>query len=293
MYELIQIGKNTYYIKSENNVGIYKISDNEIFLIDCAMNGIQANKILEIINKNNWVLKGIINTHAHADHIGNNKILQDKTGCKIYSSEFESHFIKYTVLEPAFIYGAYPPKRIQKKFLMAIPTEKISYNLNELPKGLEIIKLPGHSYDMIGIKTDDDIYFIADSLFPIEALNTYHIPTIYNIEEFLYTLEYLKTLKGKLFIPTHEQALTDITELIQINENKIKEELDLICKFLKVPLSLNMITKKMFDYYNIEINFVEYNLVEGTIKAMLSYLIDKKKIDITFKDNFLLYKLRK
>lgn len=53
MYELIQVGKNTYYIKSENNVGIYKISDNEIFLIDCAMNGIQANKIIEIINKNN------------------------------------------------------------------------------------------------------------------------------------------------------------------------------------------------------------------------------------------------
>lgn len=293
MYELIQVGKNTYYIKSNNNVGIYKNNENEIFLIDSSMTNIAGNKILEIIENNNWILKGIINTHAHADHTGNNNMLQEKTGCKIFTSEIESVLTKNTILEPAFIYGAYPPKRLQKKFLMAQKSNNVSNNLNKLPKGIEIIPLPGHSYDMIGIKTDDGVAFISDSLFPKEALDTYHIPTIYDIKRFFETLDYLDTLRGNMFIPAHASALNDIHELISINRNKINEILQVLSDFIKTPLSLNMITKKFFDYYDIDINFVQYHLVEGTIKAILSYLIDEKKIDIIFKDNFLLYKLRK
>ena len=32
--ELIQVGKNTYYIKNPTNIGIYKINETEVFLID-------------------------------------------------------------------------------------------------------------------------------------------------------------------------------------------------------------------------------------------------------------------
>jgi len=291
MYELIKVGKNTFYMESPNKIGFYRINSNEVFLIDSGNGKEYAKKVLKILEENHWILKGIINTHSHADHIGGNELLQKRTGCKIITNEIEHAFTKYPILEPAFIFGAYPPKRLQKKFLMA-KESRAEANLKSLPWGLEIINLPGHSYDMIGVKTDDNVYFIGDSLFPKEVLEKYHIATIYDIKRFLQTLDYLSTLKGNFFIPTHANIQKDITELIEINKNKVYEIINLLLKFLRKPLSLNMLTKKIFDYYNIEINYVQYHLVEGTLKAFISYLIDEKKVDAIFENNFLLYQLR-
>ena len=106
------------------------------------------------------------------------------------------------------------------------------------------------------------------------------------------TLDYLETLKGDFFIPTHAEASSNLKNLIELNRNKVFEIINLLLDILKRPLSLNVITKKVFDYYQIEINYVQYHLVEGTLKAFISYLIDEKKVDVIFDNNFLLYCLR-
>lgn len=291
MYELIQVGNNTFYMDSPNKIGFYRYDNNKIYLIDSGNGRDYAKKVLKILDEKGWELEGIINTHSHADHIGGNDTLEKRTGCKISTNEIEHAFTKYTILEPAFIYGAYPPKRLQKKFLMAKPSNA-SVDFNNIPEGLDIINLPGHSYDMIGVKTDDNVYFIGDSLFPKEVLNKYHIATIYDIKNFLRTLDYLEKLKGDFFIPTHAEASSNLKNLIELNRNKVFEIINLLLDILKRPLSLNVITKKVFDYYQIEINYVQYHLVEGTLKAFISYLIDEKKVDVIFDNNFLLYCLR-
>ena len=83
--ELIQVGEKTYYIKNPTNIGIYKIDEENIFLIDTGNDKEAGRKILKIINEKGWNIKGIINTHSNADHIGGNKFIQDRTNCNIYS----------------------------------------------------------------------------------------------------------------------------------------------------------------------------------------------------------------
>jgi glyoxylase-like metal-dependent hydrolase (beta-lactamase superfamily II) len=111
------------------------------------------------LNENNWHLAGIINTHSNDDHIGGNKFLQQKTGCKIISTSIENTFARFPILEPSFLYGGYPFKGLRNKFLMAQACEPTDDINDFLPEGLEFITLGGHYFDMIGIKTDDDIYF--------------------------------------------------------------------------------------------------------------------------------------
>lgn len=287
--ELIKVGEKTYYIKNNTNIGVYKIDDESVYIIDSGNDKEAGRKILKIINEQGWNVKGIISTHSNADHIGGNKLIQDRTGCDILSYGIEKSFIENPILEPAFLYGGYPFGGIKNKFLLA--KESTVKNIDgNLPEGLEYFNLKGHFFDMIGIKTSDDVYFIADSLFSEETITKYHLFFIYDVKEFLNTLELLKDLKGKLYIPSHCEAAEDISYLIEINKNKVYEIINKICDICKEEITFEQILKRVFDEYGITINANQYVLIGSTLKSYLSYLCDENKITYEFKDNQMIWK---
>ena len=287
--ELIQVGEKTYYIKNPTNIGIYKIDEENIFLIDTGNDKEAGRKILKIINEQGWNIQGIINTHSNADHIGGNKFIQDKTNCNIYSYNIEKSFTEYPILESSFLYGGYPFKELRNKFLLAKNSTVINIDDN-LPDGLECFPLKGHFFDMIGIKTSDNILFLADSLFSEETITKYHLFFIYDVKEFLNTLEKLKDMKAKLFIPSHCEATTNIDLLIEINRNKVNEIAETIYSLCKVEMTFEEILKCIFDKYSLTMNMNQYVLVGSTIKSYLSYLHDENKISYEFKDNKMIWK---
>ena len=145
--ELVKVGEKTYYIKNPTNIGIYKIDDENIYLIDAGNDKDAGKKILKIIDEQGWKVKGIITTHANADHIGGNKVIQDRTNCTILAYNIEKSITENPILEPAFLYGGYPFKDIRNKFLLAKESNVTSLE-NNLPEGLEYVFLRGHFFDM-------------------------------------------------------------------------------------------------------------------------------------------------
>ena len=145
--ELIKIGEKTYYIKNPTNIGIYKIDNENVYLIDSGNDKDAGKKILKIIQEQGWKVKGIITTHSNADHIGGNKVIQDRTNCKILANRIEKSFTENPILEPSFLYGGYPFKDIRNKFLLAKESAVIPIE-NNLPEGLEYFNLKGHFFDM-------------------------------------------------------------------------------------------------------------------------------------------------
>lgn len=286
--ELIKVGEKTYYLENPTNIGIYKIDDNNVFIIDAGNDKDAGKKILKIINEQNWTIKGIIITHSNADHTGGARVIQERTNCPVYAYGIEKSITEFPILEPSFLYGGYPHKDLRNKFLIAKESVATDIN-NNLPKGLEIIQLKGHFFDMIGIKTDDDVYFLADSLFSEETITKYHLFFIYDIKEYLNTLDYLSTLTGKMFIPSHTKATTDISNLIKLNRSKIEEITNKIYSLLEKEKSFEEILKTIFDEYNLTMNTNQYVLVGSTIRSYLSYLYDMDKIEYKFIDNKMLW----
>ena len=96
--------------------------------------------------------------------------LQKQTGCKIYAPGIECDFTNHPILEPAYLYGGFPPKDLRHKFLVA--QESVAESLTEevLPDGLTMISLPGHFFDMVGFRTSDDVVYLADCLSSKETL---------------------------------------------------------------------------------------------------------------------------
>ena len=287
--ELIKVGEKTYYIKNPTNIGIYKINDNNVYLIDSGNDKDAGKKILKIIEEQGWNVKGIITTHSNADHIGGNKVIQDRTNCEIFAYNIEKSFTENPILEPSFLYGGYPFKDITNKFLLA-KESKVTNIENNLPDGLDYFTLRGHFFDMIGIKTSDDVYFLADSLFSEETITKYHLFFIYDVKEFLNTLEYLKGVEGKFYIPSHSEATDDISSLIEINKNKVQEILNKIYDICKQEKTFEQILKTIFDEYNLVMNANQYVLVGSTIRSYLSYLYNEEKIIYEFKDNKMIWK---
>ena len=287
--ELVKIGEKTYYIKNPTNIGIYKVDDKNVYLIDSGNDKEAGRKILKIVEEQGWNIQGIISTHSHADHVGGNKIIQDRTGCVILANNIEKSITENPILEPSFLYGGYPFKDLTNKFLLAKPSQCISIEGN-LPEGLEYFALKGHFFDMVGIKTSDDIYFLADCVFSEDTISKYHLFFLYDIKEYLNTLEFISTLKGKMFIPAHCEATTDLSKLIELNKMKIQEILDKICNACSNEMTFEEILKYIFDEYNLVMNANQYVLIGSTIKSYLSYLYDEGKICYEFKNNKMLWK---
>ena len=288
--ELIKFSQNTYYVKNAVNIGVIKLSDNKVCLIDSGADKDTGKKVLKLLSAEGLEVEYIIATHSHADHIGADLLIKEKTGCSIYASKAELPFCNYTYFEPAFLWGSLPFDEIKTKFLLAQPAE--TYDISELtlPDSLEIVPLPGHSFDMIGVKTKDGVFFVADALFSEKTAEKYHICYIYDVKAYLETLEKLKNTSAKLFVPAHCEAGEDITALCEINKAKVLSICEDILAICEEAESFEDILKAVFDKYSLTMNATQYLLVGATLKAYLTYLKNEKKIDFFFEDNTMLWK---
>ena len=92
MYELTQVAGNSYYIQSPAKIGLVRLNDTDVCLIDSGNDKEAGRKVRQILDANGWHLTAIYNTHSNADHIGGNQYLQNQTGCKIYAPGIECDF---------------------------------------------------------------------------------------------------------------------------------------------------------------------------------------------------------
>ncbi|MCI8662092.1 MAG: MBL fold metallo-hydrolase [Hungatella sp.] len=290
MYELIQVGKNSYYIQSPAKIGLVRISETEVCLIDSGSDKDAGRKVRQILDQKGWTLKAIYNTHSNADHIGGNRYLQAQTGCSVYAPGIECDFTNSPILEPAFLYGGFPPKDLRHKFLMAQESRAQRLTKEVLPEGMTALALPGHFFDMVGYRTEDDVVYLADCLSSRETLEKYQIGFIYDVDAYLKTLEMVKGLKGAVFVPAHADASEDIAALAQLNIQKIHEIAEKIETICKEPVIFEKVLQKLFQDYGLAMNFEQYVLVGSTVRSYLSWLKDSGRLEVIFEEGQLLWK---
>ena len=289
MYELIQVSEQSYYIQSPAKIGLVKLNKQDVCLIDSGNDKDAGRKVRQLLEANGWRLTAIYNTHSNADHIGGNKYLQGQTGCMIYAPGIDCAFTHHPILEPSFLYGGYPCKELRHKFLMAQESDAHELTKKSLPEGFEIIPLPGHFFDMVGFRTPDDVVYLADCLSSRETLDKYQIGFIYDVAAYLNTMEMVKSLRAKMFVPAHAAASEDVTELAQYNIDKVLEIADKITGICREPLCFEVILQKLFADYGLTMNFEQYVLVGSTVRSYLAWLKDTGSVNTLFEDKMLLW----
>lgn len=279
---------NTYYYNSVVCQGAYKI-DNDILLIDTGIDGSSVKKSIKDFNDIN--IKYIFNTHSHADHCGGNYYTQNKYSSEIICPSIEASFIENPILEPAYLYGAYPLKEMENKFLLAKPSKvtnvingikyiNLTFNNSSYP--FTLINLKGHSPNMHGIITPDNIAFIGDALLSKEYIDKHKLIFTYDVTEHIKSIELLNSIKADAFVLSHGGFYKDVSNLISLNKEALVNISNAIYNLISDSVkSLEDIHASLCKQFNINENISQHYLNESVIKAHLKYLSDQGKVSLS------------
>jgi len=292
MYELIHLTPNAGYIDCPSRMGLVKTGDGEVCLIDSGSEKEAGKKALRHIRENGWHLRAIYNTHSHADHIGGNAYLQQQTGCAIYAPGAECDFTNHPFLEPSYVYGGYPCRDLRHKFLLAQPSTAQPLTPEVLPEGFALIPLKGHCFDMTGLRTPEDVVYLADCLSSRETLEKYRIGFLYDVKGYLETLEMVKTMQARIFVPAHAQPAEDIAPLAQHNIDQVLEIADTIRAICREPIGFDDLLQKLFIHYQLTMNFQQHALVGSTVRSYLAWMRDMGEMDVLFENSRMLWHRR-
>ena len=289
MYELIQVSERDYYIQSPAKIGLVRLNDSNVCLIDSGNDKDAGRKLRQILDANKWHLTAIYNTHSNADHIGGNQYLQRQTGCRVYAPGIDCAFTRRPILEPSFLYGGFPPGDLRHKFLMAQESDARDLTPDVLPEGFALIPLPGHFFDMVGFRTPDDTVYLADCLSSRETLEKYRIGFIYDVAAYLKTLETVKSMQAKQFVPSHAPACSEIASLAQHNMDQVLEIAERIVGICAEPVCFESVLQRLFSDYGLDMNFEQYVLVGSTVRSYLAWLRDTGRLQVLFENSMLLW----
>ena len=289
MYELISVGENTWYIDCPAKIGVVRAADG-MYIIDSGNDKDAGRKVRQIFEREGWTLKGILNTHSHADHVGGNKYLQNNTGCSIFAEPVEASFIEHPILEPVYLFGGFPPSDLRHKFLMAQESSAKPLSDPAFPKDITPVPIPGHYFGQTGFKTADGVFFIADSVCRRETLDKYTVSVIYDVKGALATLDLLEASDAKLFVPSHAAPTEDIRDLSSYNREKIFAVKAFLLEICSGGLTFEEVLQRVFTGFGLIMTFEQYALVGSTIRSYLSWLKEEKLLSASFEDNRLLWR---
>lgn len=287
MYELIQAAEHTYYIESPAKIGLVQTGDT-VALIDSGSDKEAGRKVRQHLDARGLKLSAIYNTHSNADHIGGNQYLQRQTGCAVYAPGVEAAFTRDPILEPSFLYGGCPPKPLRHKFLLAQPSDVQVLDPKACP--LEVIPLPGHFFDMVGYRTEDDVVFLADCLSSRETLEKYRVSFLYDVAAYLDTLDRVAAMEAALFVPAHAAATENIAPLARYNRDQVYAVAEDLLDLLAEPLVFEEVLRRLFQRYHLTMDFQQYVLVGSTVKSYLAWLLDGGRVTAAFDDCRLLWR---
>lgn len=289
-HKLTQVGNRTYMIKGETNIGIYLRSADEAVIIDTGYD--HMGKVIDELLSDMGVRPAyILNTHSHRDHMDGNSYLMKKYDIPAYTSAYEVIFDQFPDLEPVYFYGGYPEKRLLHMFGHEEPCG-IEDIAGADTDEIEYIELPGHSPGMLGFRTPDGIWFTGDAYLGLGYLARHTFGYMCRIDAFLDSLEKIKSLEGKLFIPGHGRSETDVTETIEANFRNIEHQMELVKETCERWAGLDRVVQVMGRVYELPEDTGYYAMQSANMKSMLSYLEDTGVMERRYIDGVLKWKVK-
>ncbi|MHB0977274.1 MAG: MBL fold metallo-hydrolase [Candidatus Aquicultorales bacterium] len=282
--EVNQLDEHVYYFTDGSiNLGIVKTAEDECAVIDTGVDDDTAARLLAATESLGLAVTRVINTHAHADHFGGNAYLVERTEAVVYAPQFEAVVMNQPSFEPFFLFGAKPISELKDPNLMAHRKSPIDFiltdgELNAGDRKLGILPLPGHSPNQIGVVAEA-VCFVGDAVFSEEAWKKHVLVYLADVEQALDSLERLRVVGAREFVPSHSEPTGDIGRLIEYNIDRIRAIADQILDITAKPTTAEEVLKLIADKHGLAVTTPQqFYLTYSAVKAYLSYLADRELV---------------
>ena len=146
---------------------------------------------------------------------------------------------------------------------------------------------------LVTSKNARKILFLGDGLLGYKTINRYWISFLIDYKKLLSSFEKINQIKADLYIPSHGEITSSISETVEMNQIAILSTESCILKELKKsPLSTENLVKKVCEKNAINLKLMQYALITSTIKSYLTVMYNEQKVGFTIEDNILLWHLK-
>jgi hydroxyacylglutathione hydrolase len=293
--EIIKVKGNTFCIDTGMTyIPFYKINDEEIIMMDTGWKVGEREGIEGLLEENNYKIVGIICSHAHIDHIGNNTYFKNKFNCIIAMPAYEALVCSSTVNLKVY-YSTRTLSNVTEHFgHMVCETDiMISDNQDKIYVcgiKFKILHTPGHSPAHICISTPDNVAYVGDALISYEVMKGAKMPYAFILKEDLKSKTKLFDLKCSRYVVAHKGLYDDITKLINDNIDFYKNRAERIYDVIDGAMTMEDIMKSVIKSFNIHVKTVDkYALIERMLRSYVEYLNETERIELIMDNGFLKY----
>jgi glyoxylase-like metal-dependent hydrolase (beta-lactamase superfamily II) len=293
--EILKAKGNTYCIDTGMTyIPFYKINDKEIIMLDTGWEKGEREGIEKVLERNNFKVAGIINSHSHNDHIGNCAYLKNKYNAVIAMSAYEA-LICSSETNLKLYYGSQTLKSVKEHYgHMVFKTDiSITEDQNEITVcgvNFKIVHTPGHSPAHICIITPDDVAYLGDCLISYEVMEGAKMPYAYILSEDMKSKAKLYDLRCSKYVVAHKGMYDDITKLIDDNIDFYENRAMGVYEVIDGAMTMEDIMKAVTKSFHINVNNIyKYYFIERMLKSYVDYLYEIEKLKLIMEDGFLKY----
>lgn len=220
---MVRVRGNTYVESiGATDIGIYMLDERNVVLIDSGE--YPSEQFMGMLREKKWIVRGILQTHMHIDHIGNNENLVREFGAWVIADEAEA--------EDVAMWGMTLP--------YPVCYESCGHAAVIDDKTFETIRTPGHSPGHQLIITPDEVCFLGDVIMSKEALATAKMPYRRRTEESLDSIRLLYGLPYDCYVAAHRGVMDrkEMKRSAELNIRKEEELLKVLEKLILCPIPL-------------------------------------------------------
>ena len=290
-----RVKDNTFCIDTGMTyIPFYKISDKEIIMLDTGWAEGERKGIDAILQENGFKVKGIICTHAHIDHVGNNSYLKEKYGCVIAMPAYEA-LICSSAINLKLYYNSQTLSEVKEHFgSMICKTDILILNdedrINVGGIEFKLIHTPGHSPAHMCIVTPDNVAYLGDALISYEVMKGAKMPYAYILTEDLKSKKKLYHLSCSKYIVAHKGIFDDITKLITDNIHFYRNRARKIYNAIEDSMTMENIMNAVIKEFTLHVNSkYKYAIMKKMLESYVEYLNETGAIKLNIDSGFLKY----